>query len=210
MSEPVGIVGGEEPVSPNEDRAREFAAQFQASFRTLWLIAAGVVGDTSLAADAVQEAGIIALGKLDRFQPGSDFSAWVGQIVRNVARNRARKERRRRTASIDPAVIDQIPSRQDTAGEPWDAGRHHGLDATGGDERELGGQIMQMLSGVSDVARACLLLRTLESMEYARIAQLLEIPEGTAMSHVHRTRRFLRKRLADVGVDLRGIKEPKP
>jgi RNA polymerase sigma-70 factor (ECF subfamily) len=54
------------------------------------------------------------------------------------------------------------------------------------------------LGDVGEVARACLLLRTLEGLEYAEISRLLEIPEGTAMSHVHRTRRYLRDRLADV------------
>jgi RNA polymerase sigma-70 factor (ECF subfamily) len=68
---------------------------------------------------------------------------------------------------------------------------------------------MRALRGVSEVARACLLLRTLEGMPYARISELLQIPEGTAMSHVHRTRQFLRERLADLGVDGLDSRTPK-
>ena len=56
---------------------------------------------------------------------------------------------------------------------------------------------MRALNSVSDIARACLLLRTIEQMEYAEISRLLAIPEGTAMSHVHRARQHLRERLAD-------------
>jgi len=34
-------------------------------------------------------------------------------------------------------------------------------------------------------------------MEYSEISKVLQIPEGTAMSHVHRARQHLRERLAD-------------
>jgi DNA-directed RNA polymerase specialized sigma24 family protein len=43
-----------------------------------------------------------------------------------------------------------------------------------------------------------LLLRTIEQMEYSEISKVLQIPEGTAMSHVHRARQHLRERLADL------------
>jgi RNA polymerase sigma factor (sigma-70 family) len=51
------------------------------------------------------------------------------------------------------------------------------------------------LAEVNETARICLLLRTLENLEYSHISRLLGIPEGTAMSHVHRTRKQLREKL---------------
>jgi RNA polymerase sigma-70 factor (ECF subfamily) len=63
---------------------------------------------------------------------------------------------------------------------------------------------MHALEQVGDVARACLLLRTIESLDYRQIAQLLEIPEGTAMSHVHRARRLLRGQLTQADVRVSG------
>ena len=211
MSHQVGTRNSEAPSNPENKRAEEFAARYSASFRVLWLIAVGVVGDADLAEDVVQEAGMIALEKLDRFEPGSDFTAWVGCIVRNVARNRARKERVRRTTSLDPALIDQAsPSKFDGKASAGLGESHHPASGTLGiGDGDLGERVIRALAGVSDVARACLLLRTIEEMEYSRIARLLEIPEGTAMSHVHRTRRFLRERLADAVSDLPGSKEPK-
>ena len=82
--------------------AVEFAESFQASFRTLWLIAVGIVGEPALAEDVVQEAAIAALAKLDQFTPGTNFRAWMGRIVHFVAMNQARKEKRRRSAGSDP------------------------------------------------------------------------------------------------------------
>ena len=195
MVQPAAKPEGDVPLRMGEERAADFAAQFQSSFRVLWLIAVGIIGDASLAEDVVQEAAIIALGKLDQFRTGTNFTAWTGQIVRNVARNRARRERRHRATVTDPSAIDQQPS---SLGPTLEAPRH-GIAPGGAEERRpLDGRLLQALGDVGEVARACLLLRTLEGLEYAEISRLLEIPEGTAMSHVHRTRRYLRDRLADV------------
>ena len=194
MIQPAAKPEGEVPLRVGEDRAADFAAQFQASFRVLWLIAVGIIGDASLAEDVVQEAAMIALGKLDQFRPGTNFTAWTGQIVRNVARNRARRERRHRATVTDPTTIDEKPPVSGTAVE----GSRDGVAEGGAERRQFDGRVLQALADVADVARACLLLRTLEGLEYSEISRLLEIPEGTAMSHVHRTRRYLRDRLADV------------
>ena len=75
----------------------EFAEQFKASFRTLWTVAVGIVRDPALAEDVVQDAAIIALGKFDQYQPGSNFTAWMAQMVRFVALNQSR------TGSIEDA-----------------------------------------------------------------------------------------------------------
>src|SRR3989304_6091403 len=103
MIPPATEPGGEAPLRAGKDRAADFAAQFQASFRVLWLTAVGIIGDASLAEDVVQEAAIIAPGKLDQFRAGTNFTSWTGQIVRNVALNRARRERRRRATVTDPS-----------------------------------------------------------------------------------------------------------
>lgn len=179
------MIRNSEPLSP-----AEFAAEYESSARALWSVAVGVVGDASLAEDIVQEAAVLALGKLDQFQRGTRFTAWMGQMVRFVALNRGRKEHKRRPAGLDSQVVEQMVS---------DEGRAT-ADAIGLGV-ELDEAIQEALVDVSEVARACILLRTLEGMDYACIADLLGIPEGTAMSHVHRTRRFLRQRLSGTSGD---------
>ncbi len=186
--------------APAPDRSQEFAAQFKAAFRTLWLIAAGVVKDTALADDVVQEAAVVALGKLDQFQPGTNFTAWMGQVVRYVALNQARQRRRTRAISLDAATTDETSYRTRTATSSAElrVGPGGTLPA---DQPYFDDRIQRALEGVSDVARICLLLRTVEGLEYSEISRLLGIPEGTAMSHVHRTRRYLRERLSAGGTE---------
>jgi RNA polymerase sigma-70 factor (ECF subfamily) len=189
----------------------EFARRFAESYRTLWTIAAGIVNDPAVAEDVVQDAAVTALGKLHEFRPESNFTAWMAQIVRFIALNTSRRGRRQPTP-LDPIAMDDsmsmsrqsnqhppismpgVGSAGDSRGTPL-VDSHGHLDAghTPFDDR-----VMRALNSVSEIARACLLLRTIEGLNYDEIARALQIPPGTAMSHVHRTRIFLRERLADL------------
>lgn len=181
--------------------AREFAAQLQESYPLLWTIAAGVTNNRGLAEDVVQEAAIIALGKLNEFPPGANFIAWMAQTVRFVGLNLARREQKRRSIALGAV---ELPAR--------DTGRTDGMDtlvtASGqisSSQAEFDDALAKALARESDVARACLLLRTIQGLEYSEIAAALQIPEGTAMSHVHRARKRLREALSQPhGDDLRG------
>lgn len=175
----------------------EFAAEFQRSFRALWLVAVGILADRAHAEDAVQDAAIIALQKLDSFTPGTSFAAWMSQMVRNVALNKLRKERRRQGPSLDDPTRDLMPATAARGGPRRAVLNERGEIAP--DQGHFDDWVMRALGTVNSTARACLLLRTIEGLEYTEIARLLEIPPGTAMSHVHRTRMFLRTKLADAG-----------
>jgi RNA polymerase sigma-70 factor, ECF subfamily len=51
------------------------------------------------------------------------------------------------------------------------------------------------LQRLSPDARCCLLLRTIQKLSYIEIAEIMQIPAGTAMSHVHRSKSELRNKL---------------
>ncbi|HEV8606736.1 MAG TPA: RNA polymerase sigma factor [Tepidisphaeraceae bacterium] len=196
----MGRANGKPPpegASAGEQRPLDFSAQFEASFRTLWLVAVGITGDRGSAEDVVQEAALLALGKLDKFEPGTNFRAWMAQMVRYVALNHARKRQKHRAATLGPELEETgALASSDAAQTALRLGRRGELPA---DQAFFDDQVIKALNSVSDVARACLLLRTLEQMEYSEISKVLGIPEGTAMSHVHRARQHLRERLADKG-----------
>lgn len=171
----------------------QFAELFRDAARVLWLIAAGIVRDASCADDVLQDAAIVALGKLDQYASGTNFTAWMSSIVRFVALNQARKQRRHQHGELDPNTAG-LDSGQSSEPQVRDRpGAHSGAPRTPG--QLFDDEVQDALAEINDTARACLLLRTVEGMGYARIATLLDIPEGTAMSHVHRSRRFLRERL---------------
>lgn len=168
----------------------DFAAQFQSSYRVLWLVAAGIIGDRNAAEDIVQEAAMHALGKLDQFEAGTNFRAWMAQMVRYVALNHLRRRQKHRAAPLTESVPTNPGINADL---PLELGGRGELPI---DQAHFDDRVMAALNSVGEVARACLLLRTIEQMEYSDISKVLGIPEGTAMSHVHRTRQHLRERLA--------------
>lgn len=165
-----------------------FAGCFDAAFRELWCIAVAIVSDRHLADDVMQEAAIVALGKLERFDPATSFLAWMGQIVRYTALNHGRKRMRTRTHTID----DASPRAADACLDRGVAGSGE-LDA---DQSAFDDRVVTALSTLDPTARACLLLRTIIDLPYRDISLALDIPEGTAMSHVHRSRRALRELLS--------------
>jgi RNA polymerase sigma-70 factor, ECF subfamily len=171
----------------------EFSSRFESASRTLWIIAAAVLGRRSDAEDVLQEAAMIGLRKVRDFDPSTSFSAWMGGIVRNVARNHARKRQRRHTTESDPQTIDASHTVAAPATQAPEFDRHgkFAVDQSAFDDR-----VLQALNTLDETARTCLLLRTLHEMPYREISLLMEIPEGTAMSHVHRARQALRGMLA--------------
>ena len=164
----------------------EFARKYEDARRTLWFIAAAILGDRTLAHDVVQEAAAIAMTKLADFQTSTNFTAWMGQIVRFVALNEARSRQRRRTT----LTIDDLDAPHRPGPRP--------------DHRALDDHVAAGLMSLDEAARTCLVLRIVHGMSYAEISHALNIPEGTAMSHVHRSRIALRERLRGREEELRG------
>jgi RNA polymerase sigma-70 factor (ECF subfamily) len=167
----------------------EFAQRYESVYGRLWLVAAGLIGDRTEADDIVQEAAIIAFRKRDEFRPGSNFAAWLTEIVKNCAANHKRKSDIRRTFATDPRSLDLANSLPSTGG-PVDALR----DPKALNEH-LDDDMFRALNQLSPDARCCLLLRVVQGSSYAEIAHFLNIPEGTAMSHVHRSKQLIRRQL---------------
>ena len=194
MEEPRTAPALADTAAPDRLDPEAFAALFVGSHNRFWLVAAAITGDRSHADDVVQEAALIALGKLDQFVKGTSFKAWMSEIVRLTALNFARKVRNRDTTPTDPVAIDRShPSsaivRRDEHFTWQSAGALKEYQVDFDDD------VIGALHQVSEAARACLLLRVVEDLSYAEISEILDIPEGTAMSHVHRTKRVLREQL---------------
>ncbi len=171
-----------------------FASRLSAAYQRLWLIAAAITGDRTEADDIVQEAALVALRKLGEFQEGSNFSAWMAQIVRLTALNHVRKLGRQSTLPTDPLTLDQSAAHSAISqnASPLAVGRDGQLTPY---QKDFDDEVLAALADVAEIARACLLLRTVQQLSYDEIAATLQIPAGTAMSHVHRAREQLRARL---------------
>jgi len=172
-----------------------FAARYIQLYPRLHLIASGIIGDRTHAHDIVQEAALIALEKSAQFTPGTNFAAWMAEIVRRCSLNYARKMSNRRTTAADPDLLAQSqqspPAREHKTPIQVDTGTL--LDS----QTDFDDATVHALQTLNYVPRCCLLLRVVQNLSYAEIAQLLQIPTGTAMSHVHRSKCLLRRMLME-------------
>ena len=169
-----------------------FVDLFARSSRVFWCLAAAVLGRPDAVEDVLQEAALTAMGKLDDLVDPEGFEAWMGQIVRFTALNaRRRRERDKRVpgdSENDPTT--ELPAR------PCDP-----LPVIADDGQLLAGQdafddqVQGALGTLEEVPRACLLLKVVMELGYREIGRLLDIPEGTAMSHVHRSRKRMKAQL---------------
>ncbi|MCA9294138.1 MAG: RNA polymerase sigma factor [Phycisphaerales bacterium] len=156
----------------------------------LLVIAAAIVGRVDGAEDIVQDATRIALEKSTDVADVQNLPAWLAQVVRNVALN-ARRANQRRPAPRSNELLDARTGRREPPPPPIASDGRILPNQDAFDD-----QVMAALNDLDERARACLMLRVILGLPYKEIAETLGIPEGTAMSHVLRSRRTLAERLA--------------
>ncbi|MEM9409787.1 MAG: RNA polymerase sigma factor [Planctomycetota bacterium] len=166
---------------------REFASRCQVAYRRLKYIAAGVIGTIEGSEDIVQQAFTIGVEKDLEFENEAQLVGWMAGVVRRCALNQRRKVNRRKTTATDPIVLTNVES--GTFESDSERNRTISLNPT---QTSFDDQVIHALMQLSAESRTCLLLRTVEQLSYKEISELMEIPEGTALSLVHRSRKKLR------------------
>jgi RNA polymerase sigma-70 factor (ECF subfamily) len=144
-----------------------------------YAVALAELADARDAEDAVQDAFITALKKLDDCRDPAAFGAWLRRIVRNRARSVGRRERVRRTQPLE-----DVAARRSSSNPERDL-----------DRAELRRRLESALAGLTPVQRAVVLMHDLEGYRHREIAAELELAEGTVRSHLFLARRALREAL---------------
>jgi len=145
----------------------------------VYRVAARILGDSD-AQDASQEVWIRVWRNIKKFRGESAFSTWLYKITVNTCLSSYRKEQSRQAREIgdDLSYLPVPPSIED---DPETA-------ALAGERRE---QLLRALGRVRAEHRAALVLRHMEGLSYAELAQILEVPDGTAKGWVYRGRAAL-------------------
>jgi RNA polymerase sigma-70 factor (ECF subfamily) len=143
------------------------------------------------ALDLSQEAWVKAWQRLEQFQGDSSFPTWITRIVINLCLDQLRRQKRRRTESIDEmdeesgGVERQLPVVT--------------VNPTEGLERaELRARIDKALGQLSAAHRTVIVLCEFQGMEYKQIAKAMGCSIGTVMSRLFYARRRMAALLADL------------
>jgi len=136
-----------------------------------------IVGHREDALDATQEAMIAIARGITRFDGRAAFGTWCYRIATNAALDELRRARRR-----------PVPSHPDT---PEPVATASGPDAVVAARLDVD----DALRHVPEEFRVPVVLRDLCDLDYAEIAEVLDIPPGTVRSRISRGRAILVERL---------------
>jgi RNA polymerase sigma factor (sigma-70 family) len=136
-------------------------------------VATAVVGDVERARDAVQEAFATAVRKRDSFRGEGPLDAWLWRAVVNTALNH------RRATPRD--LTEYELANGDAPHDPDDQG-----------------DLRVALRLLPDRQRLALFLRYYADLDYATIATVLGVSEGTVGATLHTAHRALRRRFEEV------------
>ena len=152
-----------------------------------------IVGNETDALDAMQDALISIVRGLDRFDGRSKFSTWVYRIATNACLDELRRRQRRPTPGL--------PTEEH--GGPSQPGR---ID----DQVAARVDVDAALQSVALEFRVAVVLRDLCSLDYAEIADVLDIPPGTVRSRIARGRAALAEQLGGNHRPIARRQNPRP
>jgi RNA polymerase sigma-70 factor (ECF subfamily) len=150
-------------------------------FDSLYNFARWLAQNSNDADDLVQETYLKALRSFASFQRGTNFRAWIFQILRNTFLSSCSKLERRVTVAVDSE--EDFPALPATSRSP------ESLLIERSDVEAIGCAIAQL----PVIFREVILLCDVEDASYREISEILSIPIGTVMSRLARARKAVRE-----------------
>ncbi len=136
-------------------------------------LAGHVLHNPREAEDVAQEAFVKAFRQIGQFRGDSGFYAWLYRIVINICLDRMRRKSASSEMPLEETICNFVAVNPDV-------------------EKRL--SVEQVLNSLSPPMRAALVLREVEGLEYAEIADVLQIPLGTVRSRLNTARDQFRRR----------------
>lgn len=150
----------------------------------VYRLAYRMCGNAYDADEAAQEAFVAAWRALPNFRGDAKFSTWLYRLTTNAAINVMRREKRHQTVGDGEMieVADDADSPQETV-----------------ERTEQQEAVQEALATLSEEYREVLLLRYMEELDYAEIAEVLQLPSGTVKSRINRAKAALKAALLKSG-----------
>src|SRR5919107_1960387 len=161
----------------SEGDVEAFAKLVRAHSSLVYRVSLRILGN-EYAQDASQEVWVRVWRNLKGFRSESAFSTWLYRITLNTCLSTRRREARRQKREYSGEEISFLP------------------EASGGDSdpeaavlsTERRNEIFAALRHVRAEHRAALVLRHMEGLSYAEVAEILQVPDGTAKGWASRGR----------------------
>lgn len=160
-----------------EGDRRAFGRLVDRYLEEAYAVAIGILHRAHAAEDAVQNAFLRALDRIDDLEEGSPFGPWFFRVLRSVCYNARRRESRQPDSSIPPGTA---------AGSDPEAEALRRLDRV---------RVLDALGELPERQRSAVLLYDVQGYTHAEIGEILGISPGTSRAHLHHGRKKLRRSL---------------
>ena len=135
----------------------------------VWRLAFHLVRNETIADDVTQDAFVRAYRFLPNYRADAKFSTWLYSITRNCAMDELRKSSRRRK------VMEKLET----------------TDATPSSDHAVVLEVREAIASLPEDLREPVILIDLLGTSYREAAAILDAPEGTVKSRLHRAREAL-------------------
>jgi RNA polymerase sigma-70 factor (ECF subfamily) len=146
------------------------------NYDTIHAVCRRITGNQADADDAAQDAMIAIVRAIGRFDDRARFSTWAYRVAVNASLDELRRRRRR------PLLLGDVPD---------DAHTTAGGGAPAPEAAAARVDVDAALAKLTPEFRAAVVLRDLCQLDYAEIAEVLEVPIGTVRSRIARGRAAL-------------------
>lgn len=148
----------------------------------LFRLVRSIVRPDTEAEDALQEAYLNAYRRLDGFEGRSSLATWLARIAIRAATARRRKQRS--AEELRERIAQQLEASQDAPDPESDASA-----------RETRARIEDAIDGLPETYRTVVVLRLVERLSTAEVAETLGLSEEAVRVRLHRGRQELRATL---------------
>ncbi|HMG37353.1 MAG TPA: sigma-70 family RNA polymerase sigma factor [Blastocatellia bacterium] len=150
-----------------------------------------MLDDYDRSVELAQETFIRVYTSASRYQANYSFSTYIYRIATNLAISELRKRKRRKLVSLfspytneDGETLEMDPPDQTTLQD----------EALIEDERRKA--VSRAIKSLPEKYRAAVVLRDVEGLSYDRIAEVMNLSEGTVKSRINRARNLLKEKLS--------------
>lgn len=144
-------------------------------------------GDVALSDDLSQETFIRIYTHLHKFAGTAAFSTWMYRVAYRIYLDHLRSASNRQGRLSQPIELTIPHIERDS---------HEGEIGAGMD-------LYKALQILNPTEKACLTLQYVKGFEIKEIAHIIQLPEGTVKSHVHRAKNKLKQYLINNGYERR-------